>query len=358
MANKYITRMTSWLWPGVFIIFSACLEPISFQPPPLSEQPLVVSGQFTDNPEANNEIVISRATKFGSKASDVVEGANVTLISAAGEVPYTEVEAGRFRQERLVAIPGQSYQIRITLSNGKEYLSKPQLMPKSQPAGTLYREWGRGYVLQQNGVERQEPVIDLFMDISINKQNLESPLLKWQIIEAYSFPEASCGGLHQPKTCYREFAFRARVFPILNTSMIAENEIKRYQVGRKAMLRREEFEGVHFISVLQQSINQETYDYWNRVNELLDQDGTVFDKPPAAISGNIFNVNDPDEIVFGVFEVSAVTISRIKILPSDYIIETNMNPLCSPFMRFSWGPECCQCLTLEGTNLTRPPYFD
>ena len=60
------------------------------------------------------------------------------------------------------------------------------------------------------------------------------------------------------------------------------------------------------IIVIQHAITEEEYRYWEALEELNENLGTLFDPIPAEISGNIRNVTHPGQSVLGYFTSSSV----------------------------------------------------
>lgn len=63
----------------------------------------------------------------------------------------------------------------------------------------------------------------------------------------------------------------------------------------------------YFLQVDQLALSETTYRFWKTANEQLNNTGGIFDVPPSAAVGNIFNINDPDEQVLGIFNVAGAT---------------------------------------------------
>ena len=129
----------------------------------------------------------------------------------------------------------------------------------------------------------------------------------------------------------------------------------------------------HYFNLIQSAINKETFDYWSRVNSLTTRQGSIFDTPPAPIPGNIKS-EDPNEQVFGFFEVADVDTTRMFLTNNDILVwwddpcELN-GPEWLPV--FSVPFECVPCLIeeriveetciycsrLPNSSLRRPVYF-
>ncbi len=80
--------------------------------------------------------------------------------------------------------------------------------------------------------------------------------------------------------------------------------------------------------IRQYALTESTFSYWRNLEILNENSGSLFDPPPAAVLGNISNVNNNDEPVLGFFQVSGVSEKRVFVhneelpslfrAPSDY----------------------------------------
>ena len=52
-----------------------------------------------------------------------------------------------------------------------------------------------------------------------------------------------------------------------------------------------------------------------KVDEQTSRTGSIFDPLPASLEGNIYNINQPNELALGYFGASAVSYKRIVIVP-------------------------------------------
>ena len=129
------------------------------------------------------------------------------------------------------------------------------------------------------------------------------------------------------------------------------------------------FRGVHYFNFIQQGITQQAHQFWLAIDKNTNRVGSIFDQPPGVIPTNLRNVADPEEEVFGYFEVMSADTTHLKVTNSD-IDQFFINPCphdprveFAPFMNFNfisrfYEPECLDCTVLNNSSLTRPHYFD
>jgi len=76
--------------------------------------------------------------------------------------------------------------------------------------------------------------------------------------------------------------------------------------------------GVRYsILVKQYALTQEAYQYWQILKKNTEQLGSIFDVQPAQLTGNIHNLNIPDEPVVGFVSASTVEQKRLFIRNRD-----------------------------------------
>jgi hypothetical protein len=144
---------------------------------------------------------------------------------------------------------------------------------------------------------------------------------------------------------------------------------------------------LYSLLVKQYAISQAAYEFWKMHDDLSENAGTLFDPIPSQVTGNIYNLNDPEEPVMGYFEASGVSTRRVFVsdenlpgnvfVPSDFefcqflVLENpgNLNSLLGQgwiyideyydmnilMVRLTNNVKCFDC-TLTGSN-KRPDYW-
>ena len=69
------------------------------------------------------------------------------------------------------------------------------------------------------------------------------------------------------------------------------------------------------IQLRQYCINEETYNYWNALEDMNNQSGNLYSQQPYQLTGNLKNINNSEEIVLGFFIVAGVDSKRIFAEP-------------------------------------------
>lgn len=348
------------LFSTVVIIAFSCVDKFDFQLDG-TEEFLVIDGQFTPG-GGDQQIKLFYASATNINRLRKVSGASITLVENNEErVTYEEIAAGVYQvtEDQILGKVGNQYHIEITLEDNSQYRSNPSIMPPLIKGDSLHFDYSIKQI--QTGVSVNPR---FFIDVSVYSPlpvDREEYWLKWEVNSLYSFPEM-CGILLPGRICYIPGISSPQQVLLLEGSSFAANYLENWMVTEK-MLTNEDFEfrGRHYFLVNQRSITREAFEYWEKIDLIANQSGSIFDAPPAAVPGNIYNVNDEREIVLGFFELTSIDILRQFVTGgsfSDFFkFPINICPtLENPFVGFP-DPACCNCQLIRNATLERPPWF-
>jgi hypothetical protein len=334
-----------------------CVESYDFVPAEPGRY-LVVSGVISQTDE-ENRVVISWSTAFGTNAFvQPVEYALVTLYDEFGNSEILIHEANGSYVHYLNTIrpqTGGSYFIEILLGN-KVYKCAPQTMPEPVVPDSVSIAVGTSYNLNDLGNEVSYSNMDVFINTPINTLSRTS-YLRWKVDESWSFGEISCGPLHISKTCYIENNVNDDQIYLFSSEGISGAYLFGKKVVGKNITDRFQFLDRHYINVNQYTLTADAYEYWAKAKKLSYPEGSIFDLPPAALPGNVYNTQDPDELVLGYIEFSAKAVARVYLFKSDLAPFT----VTSKEYQCYWEGHyeaCCECLTIKNSSTVRPDYWD
>ncbi len=102
---------------------------------------------------------------------------------------------------------------------------------------------------------------------------------------------------------------------IKNAGLLSENIVSRYPINYISN-NTDRLEDKYSILVNQYSMSESEYEYWDKMQKISQQTGSLYDIIPASIQGNIYCVDNPSRKVLGYFSVSAKASRRIFIKDS------------------------------------------
>lgn len=329
---------------AVFVaLFHTCINPVEFDRR-TEDDILVVDGKVNLN-DSIQTLSLIRTGPLGRSARFPVEaGAIVTLIENDKTVGiYTEEEPGVYKIYNFKPQIGNSYHIDIQLQNGDHYTSLPETMPRPVLIDSAYFTFdGLRY-------------LTLFSSIKVPEQD-EPPYLRWRIKHAYQRTDIYCGGFDNVNTCYYESerATDNQLVPLLDGGELKPGSTIEFPIANAPVIDTV-FGEISYFTVFQETLTPATFEYWQKVNTLLSQTGSIFDAPPGQIRGNIYKTDDANALVLGLFYATSEEIAYVKTFPGDFA-PLDLVPFCglpgvppSPFP----FPECCYCRF----GIPRPDYW-
>lgn len=289
-----------------------------------SEYILVVEGLITNEP-GSFKIKLSRSVPIDTLISSLEEtGAIVTITDDQNNLfELEETVPGTYEclEEDIYAIPGKSYQLHITDSDNNEYESSPVLMQESPELTSL--DWRETIetVFIDNEVSEQKG-IDIFIS-TVDPTNT-TKYLKWDLSETWEviIPNSitALDGMGNPYETYVMVPEEKKHCWVTKESqniLIKSIENQQNSNVENFMVKRlgPGEDKLHFrysIEVRQYSLDKSMYDYWEKLKEFNQDAGTLYDRVPISIFGNITCCNT-DNKVLGYFYAADVKKKRIFI---------------------------------------------
>jgi hypothetical protein len=228
---------------------------------------------------------------------------------------------------------GQTYQLYFKTPSGKIYESEKEVLVASPPIDKIYHQFNQNGILDRTGKRVAFSSLDIFVDLQDPANQRNYYLWKWIDFEEQGICATCEGGRLDSKTkqCITErnsritydyrceepcweifYSNEVNVFSDVfsNGRAIAARAVAKipfYAVGggfgnSKAL-----------VEIQQYSISANAYEYYKLLRDQTQNTGYLTDTPPAAIIGNIRNINDASEKVVGYFGAAGITKSRLLI---------------------------------------------
>ena len=257
---------------------------------------LVVSGLITDQ-DVSNKIILSRSVPIGKPlTAGALSGALVSIRDEAGTVTYlTETTPGTYSTDSTVfrGRVGGSYALNITIGD-ENYETDFVEMKPVPPINSLYYE----KVVINAARDSSEIVEGCRIYLDSYDPTGECLFFRWGFVETWEY------NIPFPSDIYRCWATeRSERILIRNTSVYNQARISNYPVI--LITNRTRRLNVNYsILVNQYSIDESEYYFWEKVQNVHEDVGGLYDMTPMAIPGNIKCTTDPGKTVLGYFSVS------------------------------------------------------
>ena len=261
------------------LIFSSCQDVIDLDVPDGDIQ-LVVDGWLTDQAGEKQVLLSTTANYFNNTETPRVTGALVILKNEKGVVDtLAEKEAGVYITEH-VGVVGETYHIYIRTTAGEEYESNPETIRFVPAITAIYSTFKEKSIFEDEGYY-----------VSIDT---EEPL---GVGDHYRWKQ------------YVNDAYLNEPFDLLYASdeFVDGNPILGFEVNTDPLEM-----GDHY-RIQQLSISEAAYEFFFQLQNQTAFIGSLFDSPPAALKGNIVNLDVSGKKALGYFGVSAVSEREIVI---------------------------------------------
>lgn len=342
--------MKKVLYKPLILLFFAgtlftCIDPYS---PKLDkfESLLVVDALVTDE-NISNYVILNHTKKTAGDVSEKVSGALVTIKDDLGNsTTLSEKSAGVYKTDSLLfrGAVGRTYTLYIKTLDGQEYESEECLMNPVRDIDSLY------YSKDQEIIDTEpQDGIRIYID---SKGDSECRHYRWTYEEWWKFSVPDPKGYEyindstiievqqKVQTCWANK--KSDAIDILSTITGVSDKLERKPVLFVASDKSNRLLIQYCIQVRQLSISDKEYTFWDKMQQVNESGGDLFDKQPFEVSSNIHNTKKQDEQVLGYFQVSGSKTKRM------YITYKEISSLGLPFYRY-------QCEKVEIGPVDFPP---
>ena len=304
------------------ILASSCIDPFLLELEDY-ESLLVVEGMVTDE-TASNTIKLSRTFLNVNTSPEPVQFAEVNVLDENGVITvFNEQEPGIYLSdaELFTGRIGGTYSLHIKTEDGLEYISDSCSMTAVPRIDSLYYELDSEFY---DDGKVEEPGLRIYLDTE--NRDEASQYLRWDFEEVWQF-----------RVPYPVF-FQDLGYMEYKRIQVENDVCWGYENSKQILIHSsaEQSSGllskkpIHFIAsalsnrllkqysiqVSQYSLSQEEFLFWEKLREITEDGGDLFEKQPFPIEGNIRCINNEDENVLGYFQVSAVKRQRMYITKS------------------------------------------
>lgn len=326
------------------MVTQGCVEPIEFETENF-EDLLVIDATITNKLQIQ-EVELSKTILLEEEGFATESNAQVILQDDLGnELVFEENEPGIYRSvEEFQALPERNYQLSITRSNGKSYISEATTlelvseMEDIRASRTRYQD--------EDGIAIQ---IDNFAD-----GQETSGFYKFEYEETYKivsrfiayFNLAYINGefvqvrkTEEETTCYN--TINSTEIILANTNEFTENNLENFLVNfiksdNPKLGRR------YSILIKQYALSIDAFSYYTTLNNITESDNLFSQNQPGFVEGNIRSLDNPEEKVIGFFNVSSVVEKRVYFNFEDFYDQNDARPYfgtdCDPYV-YSGQPD-------------------
>jgi hypothetical protein len=290
-----------------------------------SYDPILVVDGYITNESLPCVVELSISSPVTTFEKFPLTNCTVTLFEDSISEILDEIEPGIYKSDRnnFIGTIGKCYSITIQTPNGKKYTSEPQEMKPPIEIESVYANLTN---VEDINYVHGLPGYQFYITTKLT-ENYDNFLL-WQLEETYEYTS-----IHELFAIYDGISLRTANYDLydeyknkyrcwktqsVNTIYTGKtdnlvvpkiNDLPLHFVGTDSRRLQERYS----ILVKQYSINEQSYYFWKNIQNQIEEDNILFATQPYNIPGNISNIANPDEVVFGNFTVASVTEKRIFV---------------------------------------------
>ncbi|MEQ9374224.1 MAG: DUF4249 domain-containing protein [Imperialibacter sp.] len=297
-----------------------CVEP--FEPETGGfESVLVVEGNISDADEPYL-ITVSRTAPLDASGAIPEKGAFVQVKDEEGAAfLFTEVAPGKYHSNPLgfIGCSGKNYTLSIITSSNQRYESEVVTLKPTPPIDSIYFEREIRLTDAGDSLDGVRIMVDAHDPLGTSVYYKYSWIETYEIRPHYpSFyewdfsvtPAAFVRRNPEINLCFKTDSSRQVL--ITSTANLKADRVSEFEVNYVSTVSFR-LKSRYSILVRQQTISEKSFRYWSEVKKTSESLGTLFDPQPYQLTGNVHNVDDPEEPVLGYFDASSVAQKRIFI---------------------------------------------
>jgi hypothetical protein len=321
----------SWL---IFLVLIACEERYNPQLDSRYENILVVDGMITSAPGPYT-VMLSSAVPVNDYTTIPLSGYQVIVSDDVGTTEtFNEGEPGVYTTAAngIQGVPGRSYRLTIQSPNGKTYQSDFEKL--NQPAGidSVYPKLEyksdpyliydiAGYQFYIDTEPTQTDSVYYFWSLTSTYQYQADFIIRW-IYDGTLKPFTDFDSL---RTCWN--TVKVKDIFIFSTAGISGSNLEEFPLNYVSTETRE-LSIRYSLLIEQMIITEAAYNFWHSIYELNSDAGNLYTKQPYQIRGNLYNPDNPDELVLGYFMAAGSTSKRIFVNRPDPPVKMRY-PICT-----------------------------
>lgn len=308
------------------LVISACVEPYDLDYTQ-NKRILTIDGLLSDNPSAKQQISIRESiptgrTNFYLPVSDVVVE---VIVNDTERFRFREIEKGIYEKPTEMLIEAKKkYRLAMQFPDGKSYLSEEESFTTTPPIDRVYTE------LEPEGIPKNvgySPAHYIYLDTKDEAGRGDNFVWSWTLYERQTICESCANGRYfidrrtgvgacrdesspfETEVIFTDYQCDGDCWQVFyNTEINAMSDT--YVDGNPIIGRLVAKIPVYqlrgaLVEIKQQSLTPSAFRYLKLLTEQSQNNGGLADTPPAALVGNVRNINDPNETVGGYFMVSS-----------------------------------------------------
>ncbi|AEI46542.1 hypothetical protein Runsl_0083 [Runella slithyformis DSM 19594] len=314
--NSMNLRSKTILIVGLLLIgMCACVEPydVTYR---LNANVLSVDGFVSDQDGTTVSINIARNSGLSyyteplQKCTAEIRAGDGSITPLKETISGVYTAPGTFRGKI-----GQTYQLSFRTPDGKTYESSKELLTGTPEIKNISQQFNLNGLLDNIGKKVVASTVDIYLDFDDPKESKNYYLWRWKLYEEQSICITCVGGRLVGNQCVKinsrtpadyDYFCDKQCWDLIyndNINILDDKFVSGKSVTGKLVAKIPFYHPSKgcLLEIEQLGLSQQAYQYFELLSSQSQTTGTLTDTPPAAIIGNVRNVNDSQDKVVGFF---------------------------------------------------------
>ena len=307
------------------LLFLGCIDPVT--PEFEFKEGLVFVEGFVSTSLGASFVIISESVKISSTDKTVfVDGASVSFknVNTGETISLIEQEKAYVPPSNFKTLVGETWQLKITMPNGEQYESLPELVLNPVEISNIQATYDPELRVGSNN--KFEP--GHYISVTFDDPEGEENFYYWTFrsFENLTICEICYDGIFRNNHCEETsvssppfFSYPCQTscwkirFPesisIFDDKFSNGKTTTNLKIAEIPLVTKENM----VVEIQQFSITPAAYEYYKILKDIVDNSGGFNAPPPAALIGNMININDDEDFIFGRFTAAATSTENIFI---------------------------------------------
>ncbi|MEM8525431.1 MAG: DUF4249 domain-containing protein [Bacteroidota bacterium] len=336
---------------ALLILAASCITPV--EPEFKFRDNIIFIDGYALTEEGKSSISIQRSVLLNERFyTEAVDGAKVLLINTmtSEEITCSISSDGLYLPPNDFKVePEESWKLYIELADGRRFESTPEVVSEGVTIDNIEATYSDEitFLEEENkfvpghsvSIDWTDPVKE--ENFYLWKYKTYEPLIVCKTCERGRFRNGEC--IQESNFRFRNFDYLCGVpcwlirynesFQIFDDELVDGESISR-PVAIVPFYRNQDI----LIEIQQLSLNKESYQYFDIINDILVENSGLNAPPPAALAGNIVNADDPSEVVLGQFTATTSSTLTLYIDRSEITVPA-INPETLPALEDTTNPD-------------------
>lgn len=316
----------------IVLINNSCVEPFDIETITF-ESALVIEATIT-NEFKYQEINLSQTFRLEDDGPLAESNASVKIIDDAGNInDFQETSPGKYVSVyEFKAEPTKKYQLLVTRNNGKSYTTQPMQLTNISQIDNIYAS----RIIDDFGNENIIIFVDSFDPSGSSKyyryayeETFKIIAPKWSEYDLVVTSNASPYTIgrvrrtREERVCYKTINSNSIIQT--ETNGFTEDRVSKFPVR---VLSKDNTIISHRYSILVKQYVQslDAFTFYKTLANLSGSESLFSQNQPGFFNGNVFSVEDPNEMVVGFFELSSVSSQRFYFNYQDFFPNEPLPP--------------------------------